>query len=177
MMKLFKTMWLCAALLTAAFTVAHAQTTATWTGASGGEWNTAANWDIGVPGVATNALINSTTTANYNLPMTAASFGTLTDNGVMNVSTNGFNSGSILLLRPGGGDKLFVSTGGVANVTGNLGICSNATVSLSFGSSVIICGGLNIGSDTTGGSGGTSTTGAAGSVTNNGAILLPPPRP
>ena len=32
--------------------IVHAQT-ATWTGASGGEWNTAGNWDIGVPGTGT----------------------------------------------------------------------------------------------------------------------------
>src|SRR3974390_984156 len=72
----------------------RAQTTATWVGpASGGEWNTPANWNPGVPGVGTNAVIGSGTNVNYNLPMTSASgFGQLTNKGVLNVNTNGFNN-------------------------------------------------------------------------------------
>src|SRR5438445_11901576 len=55
-----------------------AQSTANWTGASGGEWNTAANWDIGVPGFGTNAVTPASPTVNYNLPMAAPRFRSLT---------------------------------------------------------------------------------------------------
>ncbi|HEY4984169.1 MAG TPA: hypothetical protein VIJ24_03830, partial [Verrucomicrobiae bacterium] len=75
--------------LVVAFTAAtvSAQTTATWIGpASGGEWNTDANWDSGAPPLdsTTNAFIGAGTNANYNLPMVAASFGSLRLLGVLN---------------------------------------------------------------------------------------------
>ena len=173
MNKFFTTTWLCAIVLTAGFLTAHAQTTATWTGpASGGEWNTDANWDTGLApaDATTNAFIGPGTNVSYNLPMVATSFGGLTNCGVLSVNTNGFNSTSIFLNRAGGGAALFVNKGGVMNVTGNLGFCSNSVVSIGAGSSVTITGNLYIGSGLTGGSGG-ATVGAFGSLTNNGGAL------
>jgi len=166
------------ALFTAAALAYHfpaqAQTTATWVGpASGGEWNTGANWSTGLaPGdTTTNALIGPTTNVNYNLPMAAVSFGTLANKGVLNVNTNGFNSTGITMLNPGGTGKIFINSGGLASVTGNLGFCSNSVVSLSVGSSLTLSGTLVIGSDLTGGNSGTATVGAFGSMTNNGGAL------
>jgi autotransporter-associated beta strand protein len=173
MNKFFTTTWLCAIVLTAGFLTAHAQTTATWTGsASGGEWNTDANWDTGLApaDATTNAFIGPGTNVSYNLPMVATSFGGLTNRGILNVNTNGFNSASIVLNKPGGGAALFVNTGGVMNVTGDLGFCSNSVVSLSVGSSLTISGNLNVGSNPTGGSG-SPTLGAFGILTNNGGTI------
>ena len=149
----------------------HAQT-ATWIGpASGGEWNTAANWDLLLtPGVATNVFIGAGTNLSYNLPMTAATFGGITNRGVLNVNTNGFNNTSITMNGPGGTAKLFVNNGGVVNVTGNLGFTSNSVVTLAAGSSVNITGSLFIGSGVLGGSG-SGTVGSIGFMTNNGATL------
>ncbi len=115
--------------------VALAQT-ATWIGAaSGGEWNTAGNWSSGrPPGAATNVLIGAGTNVSYNLPMTAASFAGLTNNGVLNVNTNGFNTAGIVMLNPGGTGKLLVNGGAVMNVSGNLAFCSNSMATLSAGS-------------------------------------------
>jgi len=96
-----KISWLCAGLLLLQITRLPAQVS-TWTGASGGEWNTAASWSLGVPGPGTNALLNGGSTVNYNLPMLAAGLGTLTNNGILNVNNNGFNSAGIIMLNPGG---------------------------------------------------------------------------
>ena len=158
-----------AALLASGLT-AQAQT-ANWKGlASGGEWNTQANWDLlDVPGVGTNAQIGLSTNVNYNLPMTAASFGTLTNRGVLNINTNGFNCGMIVMPFPTAVGKLFVNNGGVVNLTGNLAICSNSIASMAAGSSVTVGGSLIIGSSVAGGNG--NTLGAFGSFTNNGGIL------
>src|SRR4051812_1678291 len=93
----------------------HAQT-ANWTGGGGdGEWNTALNWDIGVPAEGTNAVIGGGNIVNYNLPMAAASFGTLTLGGSLSVNTNGFviDSGS------SGAAPLTYSATTVLNVTAN----------------------------------------------------------
>src|SRR5579859_2387644 len=100
--------------------VAQAQSSATWIGpASGGEWNTAADWNsTHVPGVGTNAFIGAGTNVSYNLPMAAASFGVLTNSGVLNINTNGFNNTGITMLNPGGTGKLFINTGGLVNVAG-----------------------------------------------------------
>jgi len=171
--KMFRTASLSGALLLFVLTASQAQTTATWIGpASGGEWNTGANWDTTAPPLdsTTNAIIGVGTNVNYNLPMDAAAFGVLTNNGVVNVNTNGFNNSGIYMLNPGGTGKLFVNTGGVVNITGNLGFCSNSVVYLSAESSVTISGGLNIGSGATGGTG-TGTAGALGVMTNDGGYL------
>src|ERR1035437_5169901 len=160
--------------LAAAFTAAtaSAQTTATWIGpASGGEWNTDANWDSGAPPLdsTTNAFIGIGTNASYNLPMVATSFGTLTLNGILNVNTNGFNSRAITLVRPGGGNRLFVNNGGVVNVSGSLIISSNAFVIVTNGGS-LTAGTLQVGSGSTAGSGGIMTN-SGGTVSATTTIL------
>jgi len=147
-------------------------TSTTWIGpASGGEWNTPANWDAGAPpNATTNATIGGGTNVNYNFPMSAATFGSLTNFGTLNVNTNGFNTTGIFMLRPGGGDKLFLNTGGVINVTGNVGFSSNAIVTMSGGSSFSVSGSLFVGSGNSGGSGGGTVT-SVGFMTNNGGFL------
>ena len=165
-----------AALLTLALLKSQAQTTATWTGpASGGEWNTAANWStLAAPGTdanqVTNVFIGSATNVSYSLPMAAAGFGTLTSYGILNINTNGFNTTGVLMLRPAGGDKLYVNAGGVVNVTGNVGLCSNAVANVASGGTLAITGGLYVGSGATGGTSGGGVSSYA-TMTNSGGIL------
>ena len=165
-----------AALLSLALLKSQAQTTATWTGpASGGEWNTAASWStLAVPGTdanqVTNVFVGPSTNVNYNLPMAATGFGTLTSYGVVNVNTNGFNTTGVLMLKPAGGDKLYVNAGGVMNVTGNLALCSNAVANVAGGGALNISGSLYIGSGATGGSSGGGVS-SYGIMTNSGGIL------
>ena len=112
-------------------TVGHAQTTANWIGpASGAEWNTAADWSTArVPGSGTNVVIGPGTNVSYNLPMAASTFGMLTNKGVLNINTNGFNNTGILMLNPGGtGQVLVINANGVVTITGNLAFCSNSVV-------------------------------------------------
>ena len=162
---------LVAIFMVAGLVSTQAQST-TWIGpASGGEWNTSANWDAGAPRcVATNAFIGSTTNVNYNLPMSATTFGTLTNWGTLNVNTNGFNNTGIVMIRVAGGNKLFVNTGGVVNVTGAFAFCSNAVVTMSAGSSLTVNGALLVGSGQFGGTG-SGTPGGFGIMTNNGGTL------
>ncbi len=165
--------FICAALATFGLATAHAQTTANWIGpATGGEWNTPANWDTGFPPLdsTTNASIAKGTNVSYNLPMAATSIGTVFNSGILNINTNGFNSGAVTVNAAGGGAALFVGSNGVMNVTGNFGFCSNAIVTLAAGSSVSISGTLYVGSNPFGASG-SSTAGAAGCITNNGGTL------
>ena len=102
--------------------------------------------------------------------MVATGFGTLTSYGVVNVNTNGFNNTGILLLRPGGSDKIYVNAGGVVNVTGNVGLCSNAVANVASGGTLAITGGLYVGSGATGGTSGGGVSSYA-TMTNSGGIL------
>jgi len=96
------TVALAAALLTASQTVPLASAAdQVWTNLSGGAWNSVENWSGGSePGVGEDAYITnapSAYTINYDVPMSAATFGKLTmgnDAGVitLNVNTNGFKS-------------------------------------------------------------------------------------
>jgi autotransporter-associated beta strand protein len=109
-------------LLIGASTTARAQI-AYWTNSLGGEWNTAANWDVDnlginvVPGEGTNADIGTvaTATVNYDLPMAPTSFGLLNiaPSSVLNVNTNGFN------LNGNGTGTALITVGGVINVGPN----------------------------------------------------------
>ncbi len=176
MKKILSPLMKCTALLATSLALHYtslAQTTTTWIGpASGGEWNTAANWStlLAPADATTNAVIGNTTNVNYNVPMTAATFGTLTTRGVLNVNAAGFNNTGIFMTLPGGGAKLFVNNGGAVNVTGNLGFSSNAIVSLSTGGSVAVSGTLIVGCGTSGATAST-TVGSFGAMTNNGGIL------
>jgi autotransporter-associated beta strand protein len=146
----------------------------TWTGSQSSNWNNTNNWDaLVLPDVGTPVVIPSSAANQpvYSNAMAAASIGSVTNNGILNINTNGFNCGTILMVRAGGGDQLFINNGGAANIAGNLGICSNAIASMAAGSSLTISGGLNIGSDLTGGTSGSSTVGCFGSFTNWGGSL------
>ncbi|HEY3761071.1 MAG TPA: polysaccharide lyase family protein [Verrucomicrobiae bacterium] len=150
----------------------RAQTTATWTGpASGGEWNTAVDWSTArVPGAATNVVIGPNTNVSYNLPMAASTFGILTNKGVLNVNTSGFNNTGIIMLNPGGTGQFNVNASGAATVTGNLAFCSNSIVTMAAGSSLTVNGSLWVGSGTNGGSS-SAGPGSFGTMTNNGGTL------
>ena len=169
--KILHTILVCAALLATGLNRSHAQT-AVWKGpASGGEWNTAANWDLlAAPGAATNVFIGPATNVSYTLPMTAATVGGITNRGTLNINTNGFNTTGIVMNQPGGTNRLFLNNGGVVNVAGNYGFTSNNVVTLAAGGILNITGSLFIGSGVLGGSG-SGTVGSTGFMTNNGATL------
>lgn len=155
---------ICGLMLAMSLTTARAQS-ANWIGpATGGEWNTAADWDAGVvPGVATNALIAATTNVSYNNVMSASTFGTLTLNGVLNINNSGFVCTGISLIQPGGGPKLFVNSGGAVNTTsGTLALSSNAMVTVASGGSLNV-GELELGT--------ANNANAIGIVTNNGGTF------
>ncbi|HEX7653527.1 MAG TPA: autotransporter-associated beta strand repeat-containing protein [Verrucomicrobiae bacterium] len=146
--------------------------TATWIGpATGGEWNTAASWDLGVvPGATTNVFIGAGTNVSYNSAMAAASIASLTNRGTLNINAANFNLGSLVMNQPAGGAKMFLNNGAVANLTGNFGVTSNDVVTLASGATLNISGSLFVGSGTLGGSG-SGTVGCNGLMTNNGAVL------
>jgi fibronectin-binding autotransporter adhesin len=169
--QVLKTTFLGAALSCVGLAAASAQTTATWIGASGGEWNTLANWDIGIPDAGTNAVIGSTITANYNLPMVSPGFGVLTNAGILIINTNGFNSGQIFLNKAGGRAQLLINSGGALNVSGVLGLCSNSVVTIAAGSSLTVGGTFAIGCNVTNGGTSSYTPGSFGVVTNNGGTI------
>jgi autotransporter-associated beta strand protein len=127
------------ALLAIGLTNGQAQTTATWIGpSSGGEWNTATSWDLGAPPLdsTTNAYIGVGTNVSYNLPMGAASFGTMTLDGILNVNTSGFNCSAITMMRPSGSYKLYINSGATVAVSGTLSMGTNATTVMSAGSTL-----------------------------------------
>jgi autotransporter-associated beta strand protein len=133
-------------------------TTATWTGASGGEWNTPANWDIGVPGAGTNALIPASTSVVYSLPMVAPSFARLTLLGTLNVNTAGFaidETGSTGPVIAVGTNAAFNdnSTSGVivTNATGGIYVTNGGSMTIASPMSFLMTNstssaGVNIGS-------------------------------
>jgi len=171
-MKIMKTLeisLLSIVLLAISLVNGKAQTTATWIGpASGGEWNTAANWNTGAPPLdsTTNAVIGVGTNVSYNLPMAAASFGVLTNNGVLNVNTNGFNCSAISMINPAGGDRLFITNSGAAvTVSGNLTMGTNSSATLGAGASLTV-NALNVDNGTSSKASGTST------FTNSGGTLV-----
>jgi fibronectin-binding autotransporter adhesin len=140
---------------------------ATWIGpASGAEWNTPADWDIGVPDVGTNATIGTGTNVSYSVPMAAASIGILTNNGVFNINASGFNATAIVMANPAGGDKIFINNGGVVTTTGNFTLSTNAAVTMTAGSSVTINGTLGISFGVS-----THASGTA-AFTNSGGMLI-----
>jgi len=143
----------------------------TWNGpATGGEWNTDASWNsLLTPGVGTNAFIGITTNVSYNVPMTAATILTLTNNGTLNINAAGFNAVGIVMTNIG--SRLFVNNGGVLNVSGDFTVISNAQASMGPGS-VVTINRLLLGADDAG----ASITNSAnihgfGGFTNAGGIL------
>ena len=106
---------------------ATVQAQTTWTGGgSDGLWNTAANWDTGVPTEGVSAIIGSGNTVNYNAPMSATSFGTLTSESRISVNAAGFVldqalndtiyiSGSAAVLSVNDGGAMTLSAGGITS--------------------------------------------------------------
>ena len=167
--KLLQTITLCCLMLALRLTTAKAQT-AIWTGATGGEWNTPGNWDVGVPGVGTNALINVARVVNYTQPMISGSFAGLTNlSGTLNINTNGFMltaSGASAVLFYGAG-KMYITNGGVMGVTnGGMVLTSNSTTTVSAGGSFTVKNTLAVGMY-----GNSSGGGGAGFFTNNAGII------
>jgi len=148
-------------------------TTLTWTGTVDTDWNKTGNWDSAlIPDVGT-AVVIPLAPANqptYSNQMTAASFGTLTSAGTLNVNTNGFNSGALTLNNvaesgPGTGAKMYVGSGGVVNVSGAVVLTSNAWITVGSGGSLTASGALNLGVASS------ATLGSVGIVTNNGGTI------
>jgi fibronectin-binding autotransporter adhesin len=165
---LLKTVSLSAVLSAAGLLTTLAQTTANWIGASGGEWNTGANWDAGSPPLdsTTNAFIGSGLVVNYNIPMAAASFGSLTNFGTLNIGTNGFNCSAIYVNLPGGtADVLNIANPGAAvTVSGPVILGTNGQGTLAAGAS-LTAGSFGVSSGLTTKSAGTSA------FTNNGGAF------
>jgi len=162
--NIFKFAALCSVVLATTLTTAWGQVSATWIGpSSGGEWNTAANWDTGVPAEGTNALIGASsgtvTNVNYNLPMAATTFGALTLQGNLSINASGFNCTTMNLNRTAG-SRLTFNAGGVAATTGNLAVISNSVMTVTNGSTLTVGGTLQLG-----------TSGTLGIVTNFGGVI------
>jgi len=140
---------------------------ATWIGpTSGGEWNTVADWDLGVPADGTNAFINAGYSVNYNLPMATATFGILTNNGILNINTNGFNCVSIIMVTNVGGGRVYLNPGAAVTVNGNMLLGTNASAAMTAGSSLTVNGALDIDYGTSSHASGTDY------FTNSGGILM-----
>jgi autotransporter-associated beta strand protein len=151
---------LCSLMLAMSLTSSQAQTAnATWIGPSGDEWNTVADWDIGVPAGGTNALIGVGTNVNYNIPMAASSFGILTNEGTLGINASGFNCAAIALVRTSG-SRLTINAGGVADVSAGLMVTSNSVMIVTNGGNLTVGATLQLGS-----------SGSAGIVTNYGGII------
>jgi fibronectin-binding autotransporter adhesin len=157
---------LCSLLLVLSPATSQAQN-ATYIGpVTGGEWNTAANWDLGVPGSGTNATINAGTNVNYNLEMTTGGFALLTNSGVLNINTNDFVCTGIAEAINSGGDKIFLNNGAGVTVNGNVTLSTNAAATMSAGSSLIINGALDVDYGSSSKAAGTAT------FTNSGGLLM-----
>ena len=165
------TLALCAGMITLGDLSSPGQT-AIWTGpASGGEWNTAANWSLGaVPGTGNGAFIGSGTNVSYNLPMAAAGIIGLTNYGTFNVNTNGFNCTAVNMMYPNGSSAIFINTGGVAGVSGNVAFNSNSVVTVNNGGSLTVAGALLIGCGSAGGTS-SGTAKSYATMTNNGGTI------
>ena len=130
------------------YTTASPINSLTWTGAQNTDWNNTNNRDFPyVPGAGVSVTVPSAPSNQpvYSNQMVAASISTVNNNGILTISTNGFNCGSITMTRAGGGNKLLLTTNAVVNITGNLGFMSNSVVLLSSGSALSIGSTLIVG--------------------------------
>jgi autotransporter-associated beta strand protein len=171
-MKTFKHLVILASLATLA-AQAPAQT-ATWNNqAADNNWNTAGNWDLGVPAEGTNALVNTGGTVNYNNPMAATSFGALTNLGsTINVNAAGFvigGSGNQAAFNASStATKFYVNSGGVVSIpAGGMTFTTNGAGALAAGASMTLNGTLIVGIGGSSGGGG-----GAGFFTNLGGALV-----
>lgn len=158
---------------------AQAQTTATWTGGGGdGLWNTAANWDQGLPPAeGTNAVIGAGNLVTYTAPMTATSFAGLTNAGTLTINAGGFNieAGGLTPYFGDFGGSLIINSGGVMLITnaGDWRVNSNHTVAVEGGALIVT---NNPGGTLTfGPNGNQSTANAAGFTNNAGTVIFGQP--
>jgi hypothetical protein len=110
----------CVAITTFSFSHSARAQSANWGGGGGdGVWNTAANWDIGVPAEGTNAVIGAGTPVAYSTPMLATSFAGLDNSSPLTVSAAGFNiaSGAAAAYTGRTSSLLRISAGGVVTIT------------------------------------------------------------
>ncbi len=146
---------------------ARAQT-ATWIGPSGGDWNTPANWDIGIPGLGTNAVI-SATPVNYSSSMIAPSFRTLALSNTLSITASGF----VIDEQGASSTVLTIATNANLSIGANMGVTvTNAAGSINIpngGALTIGTGGFFV---TTNSSGGSINVGNSGNPSKGGAIII-----
>ncbi len=151
--KMLSTVSLCGALLAASLLNSRAQTTANWIGsATGAEWNTPADWDLGIPGLGTNAVIATSANVSYNTVMSSPTIGglLLSNASVLNLNAAGFNvesgstANSVAVGWAGSSGTLNVNSGGALTVTnsGPLYISTNGLVVVNAGGSLLITNSL-----------------------------------
>ena len=119
---------------------ARAQT-ANWGGGGGdGLWNTAANWDIGVPAEGTNAVIGAGTAVAYSIPMVATSFAGLDNSSPLTVSAAGFNisSGAAAAYTGRTSSLLRISAGGVVTITNSGATTVNTDANMDVPGGVLV---------------------------------------
>jgi fibronectin-binding autotransporter adhesin len=127
----------------------RAQITANWIGpATGGEWNTAANWDVGVPGIGTNAVIATGANVGYNLPMTSPSIGGLLLSNVSTLNLNaagftvesGSSANTVTVGAPSSSGTLNVNSSGALTVTnsGPFYVTTNGLVVVNSGGVLLV---------------------------------------
>ena len=166
--------------------------TAYFTNTLGGDWNTAANWDLDltgvnvVPGAGQNANVGSVgvITVDYNTPMAAPTFAALDVNGgaTLNVNAAGFNqdltlSGAAMLTLGSGtlnigasgvwtatnGGTSTIASGGALNVSGSAYLAPVATTPPLL---------INAGGSLNVNSGGKLTIADGGANTVNGSLAV-----
>ncbi len=155
-----------AAALVVAGSASQAQD-ATWIGGAGTtDWNDDLNWDIGVPAEGTNAIVTIGSFVDYNAPMAASSFATLSSSGELNINAGGFTvdgTGDGVIGLIGTTARLWVNNGGVVTLpNGGLSLSNGAAMTVAAGGSVSIQGSLLLGRN---------ANNNVGFVTNNGGTI------
>ena len=106
-------------------------------------------WDTGVPLETNFAIIPASFTVNYNLPMVATSFASLTNHGILNINTNGFvvNTNGNAAIHVSVSAQVFVNTNGVLTATaGGMTLTTNSFCTLYPGGAITLAGTMLVGS-------------------------------
>ena len=111
-----------AVFLALAFGSVYAQTTNTFTGASGGTWSTAANWSLGtVPVSSDNVLINSNTMVNLYSNGSAAAMTLSGNNARLNIAGVSLAATGITMTGASGNNVPIYMDGGTMTLNGGSG--------------------------------------------------------
>lgn len=114
---------------------------ATWTGASGTDWNAPGNWHTEVPDSGDSAFLCATDqdyTVDYDAPMAAANFGLLTISNAgaftttLNINAGGFDSTGADHLTQGVNSRIIVGSGGDAEFTSTVPASSSLSMQGEF---------------------------------------------